>query len=172
MSGGSSEWSTQTKITIALVLALIFAPIYMLTEGFLDKQVQKYWLVKDTPEAPKNIYRIAWIYKVTGRPEKQLGVEKEWLKYYGGDWEKINDGEGWMPWEINVAEAKLPKPAAEKPNALTPMILLDIADAAEKGRAYTSAKSLFNSIIKYFPEDAAAVTQAQKGLMRDKVRTF
>jgi hypothetical protein len=172
MAGGSSEWSTKTKIIVALVLIMIFAPIYMLTEGFLDKMVAKQWLVKDTPDAPKTIYRIAWIYKITQRPEKQVALEKEWLKYYGGDWEKINDGAGWMPWEINMAEAKMAKPWAERPHPLTPTILLDLADWEEKGRSYIPAKTIYGSIIKYFPEDAAAVTQAQKGLMRDKVRTF
>jgi hypothetical protein len=168
----STEWSWKTKLTVALVLFMIFAPIYMLTEGFLDKQVAKQWLTKDTPDAPKNIYRIAWIYKITSRPEKQIAIEKEWLKYYGGDWEKVNDGAGWMPWEVNLADVKMQKPWSEKPHPLTPVVLLDLGEAAEKGRAYIPAKTLYQEIIKYFPEDAASVTQANKGLMRDKVRTF
>lgn len=168
----STEWSWKTKITVAVVLVMIFAPIFMMRESFLDDQVKRAWMTKDTPDAPKTIDRIAWIYRITARPEKAVVIEEEWLKYYGGNWEKINDGQGYMPWKINMADAKMAKPWNERPHPMTPNVLLRLADAEEKGRAYREAKSLYETIIKYFPENADAVKEATKGLQRDKTRTF
>lgn len=169
-----TDWSTRTKITIVVVLIILFAPIYLLSDYGLGNMAKKYWAQREKSDSPQMIYKIARTYEITFRPEKAKPVYTEWLLYYGGEWEKIGQGEsrGYLPWEYSIDGGKLPKPVDKRPHTLTPYVLMHIALMEEKERHYVNSKHLFNIIKTYFQDCPDAVKQADLGLLRDKTRTF
>jgi len=168
-----SEMTKKTKVGILIGLTILFFPTFALS-GFGMEFWHKRIKEKDTdPRSPENLLTLAHVYHHTYREETYRDMIIEWLDRYGGDETEKAPEDHYQPWDKSPYDEEHPRPPTwnKEPNKLTGQALCDLAEHLESNHRYPNSKHLFEMVVKYFSNDADALSRATKGLLREKTRT-